>query len=399
MSVLDDSAHYLVDYRSGAEKVIAFCSLLVAGCLVALVLFGTYERKVELTGFVFPENGQVNVSSRFPGQIEAIHVVDQQYVNKGTVLFDLSFEKATPSGNSQSQISELIKKTGSSLDSEYGAIWKRYKEQKANLSENVENKAQQIDSIKKQMEIADSSIKNLQSLVQTYDLLVQSKDISTNSWLEKRNELNVEKNKRENLNLQKLQLEKEVISLNGEARDLDQRIRMDSESANREAIKNSKEALLSEASLHETFIAPIDGYVTGLAIKNGQYIASGKVVLGIVPKESEFDLEMTAPSKDIAFIREKASIKILYDAFPYQKFGIYQGAVKTVSLSALPTSNEQDRDVERYRIVAKIHEPCVMAYGRCEGIKPGMKARVLIATESRSIASWIFNPMYSLVGQ
>lgn len=395
----NDSAPFIVSYQVGLERMVALVSLLFGMALISLIIFGTYERKIELPGYIFPEDGQVNIFSRLTGQIEYINITEQQYVKKGDSLFSISYERATPNGRSQERISDLIDKNGNSLNNDNKTIATRHNAQLQDLFRAMENKKKQIENIIGQINISKKSIDDRINMLARYETLVKEGYMSSILLTEKTNELNTARGAEENLKLQKLQLEKELFVLVGERNDSRQKFQIDTGLISRETIKNAKDAILSETSLHETFVAPVDGYVTGLMIKKGQYIDEKEIVLAIIPKNSKYLLEMNASSKDVAFIKENVNIKIMYDAFPYQKFGIHRGNIQTVSLASLPKSNGQDKDIEHYRIVATINEACIFAYGRCEKIKPGMKAKVLIPTEKRSIASWMFNPMYSLLGQ
>jgi membrane fusion protein len=66
----------------------------------------------------------------------------------------------------------------------------------------------------------------------------------------------------------------------------------------------------------------MNGRVTALQVRTGETADPGRPLLNISPPGAELVAELYLPSRAIAFIAPRQEVKIQYDAFPYQKFGV-----------------------------------------------------------------------------
>ena len=96
------------------------------------------------------------------------------------------------------------------------------------------------------------------------------------------------------------------------------------------------------------------------------------------------------PTRSIAFVRSGAPVKIRYDAFPYQKFGTFNGVVDHVSRTTVLPSDK------RFRIT--VTEPMYLARVRIsdqQSLQSGMTVTADILRDERRLIQWIFDPLIS----
>ena len=72
--------------------------LLVVICIILMLLYGTYERRETVLGYLVPDKGLVKIYASSQGVLTENHIQEGQYVEKGDVLLTVSTIQANESG-------------------------------------------------------------------------------------------------------------------------------------------------------------------------------------------------------------------------------------------------------------------------------------------------------------
>jgi membrane fusion protein len=78
-------------------------------------------------------------------------------------------------------------------------------------------------------------------------------------------------------------------------------------------------------------VAPAPGRVTALQASAGEAIDPARPVLTLFPTGSALGAELFLPSRAIGFVVAGQPVRLMFDAFPYQRFGAYAGTFDSVS--------------------------------------------------------------------
>jgi membrane fusion protein len=144
--------------------------------------------------------------------------------------------------------------------------------------------------------------------------------------------------------------------------------------------------------------APTAGRVATLQAAEGQAADPRHLQLEIVPKDTSLEAELFFPTRAFGFVHAGQEVRILYDAFPYQKFGTYRGKVVKVSQTIL-TGNDTVGPISlkepAYRVTAALERPDIDAYGQKIPLQPQMLLRADVILERRSLLSWLLDPLLS----
>ena len=81
---------------------------------------------------------------------------------------------------------------------------------------------------------------------------------------------------------------------------------------------------------HATLRAPIDGVVINGRIKPGDVLEPGKAVMEIA-SQGAFQFEAAVPSEDVGNLRVGMPVRIKFDAYDYQRYGVLKGKVTYIS--------------------------------------------------------------------
>ncbi|HEX8124720.1 MAG TPA: HlyD family efflux transporter periplasmic adaptor subunit [Allosphingosinicella sp.] len=164
------------------------------------------------------------------------------------------------------------------------------------------------------------------------------------------------------------------------------------------------EQRVTEAQRSKSYVlrAPVSGRVSGLQAHVGQVAAVDVPLLSIVPQGAELEAQLLVPTRSAGFIGEEQEVRLMYDVFPYQRFGLHGGRVRTVARVAMtPDQVRAPIRVEEpvYAVRVKIAAQSIHAYGRSVALQPGMSLKAGILLEEQSILDWLLSPLYSVRGR
>jgi len=148
-------------------------------------------------------------------------------------------------------------------------------------------------------------------------------------------------------------------------------------------------------------LSPIDGIVSSMWFKEGQYTKSSKPLAKLIPKGAELIAELFVPARYAGFLNKNNEVVIHYDAYPHERFGSYQANILDISQSIM-TDDDEDKPIKigepYYKITAKLKKQCVTVYGKDKKIQHGMTLSAVLVGSKRKIWQWVLDPLYSFYG-
>lgn len=147
--------------------------------------------------------------------------------------------------------------------------------------------------------------------------------------------------------------------------------------------------------------SPIDGVVTNVLFKTGQFVDLSKSLLQILPDNAKLIVRLYVPAQNIGFLKKGNSIALKYDAYPAQRFGIYNGVIKEINLTIL-TDNREDKPIKigqpYYKIKAELEKSYVTVYGKKISLSHGLTLSAILSGDKKTMWQWILDPIYSYYG-
>ena len=94
--------------------------------------------------------------------------------------------------------------------------------------------------------------------------------------------------------------------------------------------------------------APQGGVVKELATTTlGAVVQPGTVILSLVPQNEPLLAEVSIENKDIGFVHEGQAVRVKLAAYPFQKYGLMEGTVKTVSADSSSQASASNANTQR----------------------------------------------------
>jgi len=146
--------------------------------------------------------------------------------------------------------------------------------------------------------------------------------------------------------------------------------------------------------------APIAGRVAALQTAAGRTVDASVPLMEILPEGSALQALIYAPTRAIGFVRPGQEVRLLYDAFPYQRFGSFSGRIVSVSRVVIdPRQLAAPLAIEEpvYRVEVAPDAQGVAAFGEHMPLQPGMTLTANIILERRSFLDWLLAPVRAVL--
>jgi len=142
--------------------------------------------------------------------------------------------------------------------------------------------------------------------------------------------------------------------------------------------------------------APVSGRVVSLIARQGQTVDPRSAIATIIPTGAELVAELLVPSRSAGFIASEQPVRVLYDAFPYQKHGFYKGSVSSVSQtviapSELPYAFNFQQPI--FLVTVKLERQNVEINDVQYDLRAGMTLTADIILEDRKVWQWPLEPV------
>jgi membrane fusion protein len=387
----------------------AFALIATAG-IIALLFFGSYTRKAQIAGWLVPQQGLVQVYAPQAGVIRSIATAEGAEVRQGDPLLVLSSElQSTTQGATQGLIAERLKTRHASLLLVRGQIEPLAGQRARSLRSRIatlEAEATDIDSsIALQRERLQLGVR---AEARQRDL--RERGLISDTEMQAASEARIEQeSKLRDLERSQIVSRRDRLALQGELDEIPFQMRTDISNADRDIAQVEQDLAEAEARREIVVSAPEAGTVTSMQAERGSRAEPGVPLLSIVPAGSLLEADLFTPSRSIGFLRPGQHVLLRYEAYPYQKFGHYEGQIASISRSAL-NPGELPAQVAGltsligtnepvYRITVSLQSQHVNAYGKPVALQPGMQLEADVLIESRRLIEWVLDPLYTLTGK
>lgn len=393
-----------------SHSVVAVLATVVAAALLALLCLAEYTRKARVKGWLMPELGVVRIFAPQPGTLLQLHAREGAEVTAGTPLAVLSTEVQSEELGAIRR--EVVRRLASRRDSMIADRDRQallYARQMEDRNQRLETVSRSNSLIAQEFELQRARLSLAEQGVERQRQLFGSR---LTRW--ERLQESQEDKLRQALSLQALERERQTLArdrlvLEAELRELPLRHQLQMAEIDRSVSSLEQEIAEAEAKRQFVITAPQDGVVTAIQAEAGSTINASVPMLSIVPKGTRLEAQLFGPSSAIGFVRAGQRVLLRYQAFPYQKFGQYEGTVASISRSAIsPAELSQQlagltslygENVPLYRITVTLGSQVARAYGEAMPLQPGMQLEADILMERRRLIEWVLDPLFTLTGR
>jgi membrane fusion protein len=393
-----------------SQAVFTVFGVATATALLALLFFAEYPRKARISGWLVPDRGLVRIFPPVPGVIAQLGVVEGSEVERGKPLLAISTEVQSQSlGATQEEIARRLATRKNSLIEERRLQEQLYALQANELTDRLAAIRAEQDNLERERDLQRVRVK-LAEESEIRQRRLRERGIVSVDRLQQA----IEQKLDQALNLRALErnwaaIQGERLELEGEIRNRPLQYRARLAEIDRDIAALEQQLAETEASRQIVILAPQTGTVTAIQAAVGGSVTTSTPLLSIVPAGSQLQAQLFSPSRAIGFVRVGQRVLLRYEAFPYQKFGHYEGVVASASRSAVSSSELTQQlfgtlsvgtaNEPVYRITVTLQSQTATAYGEPVPLQPGMRLEADVVIESRRLIEWVLDPLYTLTGK
>lgn len=161
--------------------------------------------------------------------------------------------------------------------------------------------------------------------------------------------------------------------------------------------QNKSQILALKIQLQQRIVrAPVDGVIYDLPIeKPGAVVQVGQGIAQIAPKNSGYILKAQMPSQQSGFLKVGMPVKIKFDAYPFQDYGVVQGRVHWISPDSKVVETSQG-NVEMFEVEVALDKPYIQAGNKRIIITPGQTATAEVIVRQRRVIDFMLDPFKKL---
>jgi len=382
--------------------------IAIAAAIIALVWFGHFTRTSRIGGLLVPDSGVVRVFAPHAGVVTSLHVKEGAEIRKGTPLLALSAETvSTARGATKADIARRIAERRRILLDERRQQEILLAQQQRAIAGRIAAMQSEESQAMNEMALLRSRIGIAERAEALHTKLAGQGFISELRMQQVASETLEQKARAGALERTRMGIARERLALQSELQDLPLKMQREIAAIDRNLAALEQELTSTESEREIVIASPQDGTVTAVLAERGGQANPAAPLLSIVPAGTQLEAHLYGPSRAIGFVRAGQRVQIRYQAYPYQKFGHYEGTVVSVSRSTVNPAELPGQFAAQagsaaepvYRITVRLDSQAVRAYGAPMPLQAGMQLEADIALEKRRLIEWALDPLFTLTGK
>jgi membrane fusion protein len=371
-----------------------FGIIAIAGAWVSL---GTYARIETVPGILVTDIPSAKVVANAPGVVTELNAKEGQVVKQGDRLAVINLDRSVASGAAVAGRSlDALESRRQLTEQQIGLAQRRAAAERERLNTVIGNAEQQATSLRDQIALQEQVVASNQQLFDQISKVVERGFVSKVDYERRRQTLIGSQQQLAGL---RQQLSARIAEADQARSQINSIAAESAQGANE--VQSSLQGIAQQQAQLEgeqgyVITAPISGRITALQTAKGRTANPNVPLMVIVPDGSKLKAELYAPTRAIGFVKKGQETRLLYDAFPYQRFGSFAGKVVSVSHTIIdPRETEVPIKLEEavYRITVNIERQDIEGYGAAVPLQPGMTLKANIVLERQSFLDWLLQPL------
>ncbi len=388
------------DVRLDADLGAWVLTLLLATIVavsVAVLGLGEYPRRETVSGRLLPDRGVALVRIDRPGRVVAVHADEGASVAKGAPLVTMDRDVGLAGGgDANERLMAQMRDERRHLERRLGLVGEQLDERRALLVARRGGLAAERAALERQLavsgdraELAERHVAQIASLAERGVVTETERMRRDDARLAHLQDLAGLHTALARSQREFAETEAEIAALEVEGAMLEAELR------ERLAVLDQR---LTDAARAGVVLlrAPFDGTIGAVLVRTGEDVAGGSTAMMVLPEGATLHAELFAPSRAAGFIAPGQRVRLRYDAFAHQTFGVAEAVVTGVSRTAVSPASlglEGAPNTPVFRVTAALKRQSITAYGAETPLQAGMTLTADIVVETRALWALLLDPV------
>ena len=376
-----------------AARGLSYVLLLLFATAVTVAIILRVPETVATPFVLQPERGADPVKASRSGIVAAVHATEGLSIEKGAPLFVI---RSVPLGERSADLRSFQAQvlghdaSLSNLRREHDSQQQADREEGERLQLRLAHLARSIDFKREEQTL-------LKQVVTRFETLHKEGLIGWTEYAEQQLETNKVQAELESLESDIKETQKSIQKLTHESASrlakFQEQVRQLDEDRDKARIRIDplQRELVNSKTNELTLMAPCSGTVMRLRVNSpGAYVPEGDVLCELACGGQRLQAELSVPQKGLGRLQPGQAVKLLYDAFPYQRYGVHYGTVRWVSPASLATA---DAD---FRAFVDLDDDTIRVDGQPRALKAGMRGTARVVVSRVRLITYAFEPLRQL---
>ena len=389
--------------QTWSNAALIWALVLIVVVLIAFAFTFGFSRKATVQGVVVPSSGVSRILAPQSATVTAVKVAEGDIVKVGDPLFIISSERTSEQGGTQAAIKESLVTRIGRLNQELAHHASQDTNRQRDLKERVASLTASLRQFNDEIMLQKQKVQLARDVATRVGELAKTGQMSKITASEKAAEHLEQESRLASIEMQRQALQRDITALSASRTDSSLQSTREESQLQREIEELKQQLTEHEARRQLVIRAEQAGRVAAIVVTPGQAVLENQRVASILPESSQLEAELYVPSRDIGLLGTDTKVVLRYDAFPYQKFGQFEGQVREISRTTILPSeliqyvgSSQAATLPSepvYRIRVQLNAQDVQAKGKKYLLMPGMQLSASLVLEHRTLAEWIFEPL------
>ncbi len=392
--------------------VVTGCAVAMALALIGYSIWGQVTRKARLPGLLEPAGGLLSVTAPQAGVVGTLLVHEGDWVVAGQPLVRIRSERSTSAGDSAQLNSRYLRQRRETLEAEQQLVQDQVRERSKSLASRLLSLDREEGDLAAELENCRARSDLAQKSVARFRDLAKDGFVSDTQVQQKQEELLDVQLRQRGAERNLVALQRDKAALQSELSDTHTSGLVSAAQFERSQATLAQEAAETESRGAITITAPRAGRISAITQSEGQSVVAGQTLANLAAatdgggtsSSPELRAYLFAPSRTAGFVRAGQTAWLRYAAYPYQKFGMAEGEVVSVSRTPiaaqdLPAGQAQallgaaQTNEPLYRIQVRLRAQTISTYGQQQALKAGMTLEADVLQDRRAIWEWLLEPV------
>lgn len=389
-----------------SHYVLTALALSILTMLALFLALGDYTRSANVVGVLEPVQGAIKLYAPQSGTLEMVSTRVGQRVKAGEVLLVFATKHDSASGETvEPGLDSKLREQLGTLGRELNGTLKLQDAEAAKVSDSLQAMIRSRDSLRAQLKLQNDRLASAQNMLQRYENLLRSGFVTELLVQQKRDEVIDQQLRAQEASKALDAIDADIVQQKHTLAVIPMRKEVAQVQIGRNILSTQAELSRQQAEHSWSLVAPCDGIVAALTISAKQTAIGGVPLVTIVPLDSRLQATLYVPSRALGFMKTGQRVDIKLDSFPYQKFGLVQGRLESISTTPVARSEifsgnrlatSADPNEPMYTATVTLSQQTVRSGGARYALRPGMQLDADVELDTRRLYEWLIEPLMTL---